>query len=65
MEQAVTSDTGPGSGARLELNRPETGRVEGSLGGSGGGCSVTFINQDMMDMVTRSWVSLGCHVCYG
>ena len=46
MEHAVTSDTGPGSGARLELNSPEIGRVEGSLGGSGGGCSVTFINQD-------------------
>ena len=47
MEQAVTSDTGPGSGLRLVLNSPEIGRVEGSLGGSGGGCSVTFINQSL------------------
>ena len=41
MEQAVTS----GSGVRLELNSSELGLEEGSLGGSGGGCSVTFINQ--------------------
>ena len=52
MEPAVSSDLEPssdpglGSGARpLRLKRPEVGRVAGSLGGSGGGCSVTLINQ--------------------
>ena len=45
MAQVETSEAGPGAGLET-LNSPELGLVEGSLGGSGGGCSVTFINQD-------------------
>ena len=44
MEQVATSEARPGAGLE-RLNSPELGLVEGSLGGSGGGCSVTFINQ--------------------
>ena len=45
MAQVEISEAGPGPGLET-LNSPELGLVEGSLGGSGGGCSVTFINQD-------------------
>lgn len=44
MAQVATSEAGPGAGLE-RLNSPELGLVEGSLGGSGGGCSITFINQ--------------------
>ena len=44
MAQVASSEAGPGAGLE-RLNSPELGLVEGSLGGSGGGCSITFINQ--------------------